>query len=149
MAATFGATADPSEFVRDKDEFRHGTHDRIWKPKTVYVDQDGTLLLPFSDDVLLAANREWIERILVIYSGDRRKKLQFRVYIHPKARWSDIHEFVEWITKQEIGSLVLRCAEMRDSDAKKQDDKSKKPNKAAHANPLPAPSRKVNENSNH
>lgn len=68
--------AAPENFVRDKDELRHGTHDRIWKPKTVYVDTDGSLLIPVIDK-LVAVGRESIDSIIAEYPDKWRNKLEF------------------------------------------------------------------------
>ena len=109
LAVLLMGGAAPENFVRDKDELRHGTHDRIWKPKTVYVDTDGSLLIPVIDK-LVAVGRESIDSIIAEYPDKWRNKLEFRVYIHPDARWDKIHDFVSWVTKQNIGQLSLQVA---------------------------------------
>lgn len=107
-----------SDFIRDSEVFRHGTYDRIWKPQAVYVDTDGTLLLPVSDHLVVKERKE-IERILSLYPGERRKMLEMRVYIHPNASWTKIHDFVAWISKQNIGNLSFRVAELKVLDPAK------------------------------
>jgi hypothetical protein len=109
LAVLLMGGAAPDDFVRDKDEFRYGTYDRIWKPKTVYVDTDGSLLIPVVDK-LVAVRRESIDAIIAKYPDNWKNKLEFRVYIHPEARWDKIHDFVTSITRQNIGLLSLRVA---------------------------------------
>ncbi len=128
IVAILPANADPSDFVRDNSEFRHGTNDRISKPKTVYVDKDGSFLFPMSDK-LQPAGREWLEKILEMYPDDKRQNLELRVYIHPEAPWTKIHVFVTWLTKQNIGLLDLKIASIRTSNSKDGEEETKKPNR--------------------
>jgi len=134
IIAIVPANADLSDFVRDNNEFRHGTYDRISKPKTVYVDKDGSLLFPVSDK-LQAVGREWLGKILEMYPDDRRQGLELRVYIHPEAPWTKIHDLVTWLTKQNIGLLDLKIASMQASNAADAEEEIKKPNKSEMATP--------------
>ena len=128
--------ASPEDFVRDADEFRLGTHDRIHKPKVIYVDEDGTLLYPYAKNLVVGSKDE-VKLILTHYPGELRARLELRIYIHPQARWTDIQGFVSWISKQEIGALSLRRAELT-SDSAPPGKEPKKANKPEIATPRKA-----------
>ena len=104
-------SAAPEDFVQDPDAYRNGTHDRLHRPQVVYVDEDGTLLYPVVDK-LSPGGRQHLEKTLALLDGNLKEKFELRIYIHPKAKWADIQDFVSWISKQELGGLSLRIGMM-------------------------------------
>ena len=91
--------ADPSEFLRDGKDFRHGTYDRIWMIQTVYVDRDGSIYLPFKAGLQKANEAAFSLYIKSLEDtskamADAGKARVVRVLVHPEAQWKNLQKLV-------------------------------------------------------
>jgi hypothetical protein len=110
------AAAAPEDFVVDSEVYRHGTYARIHKTQAVYVDSDGTLLYPVGEK-LSKGERDFLEKMITLFTREGRAKLELRVYIHPKANWEKVQELVSWLSQQKIEDLSFRQAKLVDGVA--------------------------------
>ena len=84
--------ADPSEFRKDAKEFRHGTYDRIWKLQTAYIDRDGTIYLPFGENLKKTDTKTFSALIKKLEDGRAIKTYQ--IYVHPETQWKNLQKTV-------------------------------------------------------
>nr|CAP48329.1 putative integron gene cassette protein [uncultured bacterium] len=102
--------ADPAEFLRDAKEFRHGTHDRIWKLQTAYIDSDGSIYLPFGERLQKTDEKTFSSLIKKLEDGKTIKAYQ--IYVHPEAQWKNLQKSISAFTSRSL-KIEWRIAELK------------------------------------
>ena len=81
-------SAQPADFIRVPNEFRHGTYDRTWQKQVAYHDKDGSIYLPVGSDLTKTDIKTFTALIKTLEAGVA--VLDYHVFVHPDAHWKDI-----------------------------------------------------------
>ena len=92
--------ADPSEFKRIDNEYRHGKYDRIWKQHTAYIDRDGSIYIPVGEQL---TNID-LKRFTVHLASLSKSKAvtRYNIYIHPEVSWAKIWKTISAASDSKI-----------------------------------------------